>query len=82
MLRSLHGHTEHVGKTPNADADMQQTSAAAATIDVEAAPKSELERLQLAMKQAVEKENFEEAARLRDEIKSLQAKENGDGNPA
>lgn len=82
LLRSLHGHTEHIGKTPNADADMQQASAAAATIDVEAAPKSVLERLQLAMKQAVEKENFEEAARLRDEIKSLQAKENGDGNPA
>lgn len=80
LLRSLHGHTEHIGKKPAADASAQQ--GAATTIDVEPAAESELERLKSAMKQAVETENFEEAARLRDAIKALEAKEKNDGNPA
>ena len=80
LLRSLHGHTEHIGKKPAADASAQK--GAATTIDVEPAAESELERLKSAMKQAVETENFEEAARLRDAIKALEAKEKNDGNPA
>ena len=60
MLQRIHGHVQHAGRRP-----------AAFVPD----PRDELERtlqtLRQQMDQAVADENFEEAARLRDEIRTL-----------
>ncbi len=57
-LRNIHGSDEHKGKIPNKSGG-------------EMLIKREIEGLRKKLAQAVEKEEFEEAARLRDEIKSL-----------
>lgn len=60
LLENIHGETQHVGKFPKR------------------APKSskrqyELIRLRNSLKAAVEEEQYEDAARLRDEIQSLES---------
>ena len=50
--------------------------AAAESEAAESAPMSAKEHLQAEMARAIEAENFEEAARLRDAIKALEAAEN------
>ena len=66
-LSKLHGNTAHVGKIPGS-----------AKIDVGAAEtepaKSEEETLRAALGKAIKDENFEEAARLRDQINALKGK--------
>lgn len=75
LLRRLHGQSEHIGKKPynSAPAVKPQTPPPAPHEDK--APQTELEKLQQQMREAIDSENFEEAARLRDEIKALKAKE-------
>jgi protein-arginine kinase activator protein McsA len=41
-----------------------------------ATPKSKLDQLRQQLKEAIEKENYEKAAQLRDEIQKLEASEN------
>ena len=65
LLRRIHGKSEHVGKTPFRGS----------TEVKEKRPQNERERLEAAMKKAVQEENFEEAARIRDKIKALVRKE-------
>lgn len=61
LLENIHGETEHVGKAPkNAPADSQQHY--------------ELIRLRRELATAVEHEEYETAARLRDKIQSFESK--------
>jgi protein arginine kinase activator len=65
ILEKVHGSAEHTGKVPRrARADME-------------GPR-ELMRLRRELREAVEREEYEEAARLRDEIKQKEA-ESGSG---
>ena len=67
-LKRVHGTTEHIGKKLN-DAG---SSLAPVTID------SQKEALRNEMLKAVQNEDFEKAAYLRDEIKKLEAGENNE----
>lgn len=58
-LQRIHGRTQHVGK-------------AASTASPEAKQENELERLKKEMQSAVESQEFEKAAKLRDEIAELE----------
>jgi protein arginine kinase activator len=59
LLENIHGETRHVGKTPRRQPQNKQTQ-------------SELIQLRKQLQQAVTKEAYEEAARLRDRIKRLE----------
>jgi protein arginine kinase activator len=59
LLESIHGETKHCGKTPRRLPQNKQTQ-------------SELIQLRNRLKQAVHKEDYEEAARLRDRIRQLE----------
>ena len=59
LLENIHGETRHCGKTPRRQPQTKQTQ-------------SELIQLRNRLKQAVDKENYEEAARLRDRIRTLE----------
>jgi protein arginine kinase activator len=56
MLRRYHGHISHMGKIPR-------------SFGPDTALRQEVGRLRLQLEQAVAMENYEEAARLRDEIR-------------
>lgn len=58
-LSRIHGKTHHVGKVPNANADVKK--------------ENKIERLKSELQQAVEKQDYETAAKLRDEIKELES---------
>lgn len=64
MLRQLHGHLQHTGRKLLNDEDAQRQRAAC-------------ERLNAQLTQAVEQEDFETAARLRDELRQLSGAEGG-----
>src|SRR5207248_7228653 len=59
LLESIHGETRHCGKTPRRLPQNKQTQ-------------SELIQLRKQLQQAVNKEAYEEAARLRDRIRKLE----------
>jgi protein arginine kinase activator len=59
LLENIHGETRHVGKTPRRLPQAKQTQ-------------SELIQLRKQLLQAVNKEHYEEAARLRDRIRRLE----------
>ena len=63
-LKNIHGTSEHKGKIPQSCGDKY----------ADLITKRELEETRLLLKKAVEAEEFEEAARLRDIINSLQEK--------
>jgi protein arginine kinase activator len=58
LLENIHGETRHVGKVPRRHGQNKQAE-------------SELVELRKQLFQAVNKENYEEAARLRDRIRQL-----------
>jgi protein arginine kinase activator len=60
LLRRIHGSNEHAGKVPRSS---RETFIA----------RRELNKLQQQMKKAVEREDFEEAAALRDQIHRMQS---------
>ncbi|MBZ2175200.1 UvrB/UvrC motif-containing protein [Schnuerera sp. xch1] len=64
LFRGIHGHDEHTGKVP------RRANAAVAT-------KREIEKLKRKLDELVAKEAFEEAAKVRDRIKELEKKFNG-----
>ncbi len=70
-IRSVHGNTEHQGKRPGA---IEYTVNETEKESAEPAPSSENKTatLRAELKQAIEDENFERAAQLRDEIKKLE----------
>lgn len=58
LLENIHGDTRHVGKTPRRSPQAREQE-------------SELIQLRHRLKQAVSKEEYEEAARIRDRIRQL-----------
>ncbi len=60
MLRRIHGSTIHKGKVP---------SQVRAKVKI---PKDEIKELKTKLAQAIKREEYEEAARLRDEIRALE----------
>lgn len=67
LLKRIHGSTQHVGKSP-------------VKVAKEVKEKSELHELKAKLEQAVKLEQFEEAAKLRDKIKSLEGKSQQKGS--
>lgn len=69
LVRRLHGHAEHHGKVPRRGGRhlVEQRT---------------LKDLRDAMRQAVERESFEEAAQIRDQIRALEEVGRGDGHDA
>ena len=67
-IRSIHGNTEHIGKRPvieyteNHEEKQEPKKAKEKTVD----------SLRDELKKAIEDENFERAAQLRDEIKRME----------
>ncbi|MCZ2341868.1 MAG: UvrB/UvrC motif-containing protein [Bacteroidales bacterium] len=59
LLESIHGDTKHLGKTPR-------------RVPKPSAKKAELSQLRKRLSRAVSDEAYEEAARLRDQIKALE----------
>jgi len=59
LLENIHGETRHCGKTPRRQPQTKQTQ-------------SELIQLRNRLQVAIDKENYEEAARLRDRIRTLE----------
>lgn len=64
-LERMHGRSKHVGKAP-----------AARLMQPKAADTAELERLRAELSAAIEKQEFERAAELRDQIKAKEAEGN------
>lgn len=62
LLKRIHGHTRHTGKIPKRGGGALRI-------------KSQLDELHSKMDQAVQEQNFELAAQLRDEIKRLEGGE-------
>ena len=58
VLRRIHGHVRHVGKVPVCGTEVFRT-------------KAHIKKLRRELKLMVAQENYEEAARIRDEIKAL-----------
>ena len=68
-LKSIHGHAHHVGKVPP-------------YLEGEVRTERELDELRRQMDQAVQDEEFEQAARLRDRIRELTREQNADSGSA
>ncbi|PIU42135.1 MAG: hypothetical protein COS99_01930 [Candidatus Omnitrophica bacterium CG07_land_8_20_14_0_80_42_15] len=64
LLKRIHGSDQHVGKTPS----MKQTK-------VVTEPVSKLQEMKAKLKRAIDTEEFEEAAKIRDEIRELEKKD-------
>lgn len=64
LLKRIHRSVEHVGKSPRGTTDGQH------------ALRKQLERLRAQLAAAVAKEEYEEAARLRDEVRAIEARLN------
>ncbi len=64
LLRRIHGRTEHGGKQPPGMAQLTRVT-------------RQLEELRAALQQCVQKEEFERAAELRDEIRALEREMQG-----
>lgn len=62
LLRRIHGSNVHMGRSPRSSEGMIEKI-------------REIEDLKAALKAAVDKEDFEKAAEIRDRIKQLEAKE-------
>lgn len=61
LVKRIHGNTQHTGKVPRR---------AGGTVRI----KRDIERLQYELKKAIEEEEYEKAAELRDRIKELEGK--------
>ena len=73
LLRKIHGNCLHHGSVP-ADTDRQETtSEKTAETSTKEKQTNGLEALKLQLKDAIAREDFESAARLRDEIKAKEA---------
>ena len=62
LLKKIHGSTQHAGKSP-------------CKVAVKPKKKLSLEELRMRLHWAIDKEEFEEAARLRDKIRELEKHE-------
>ena len=64
-IKRIHGNTTHCGKVP--------LTAGNADVRVEAAQEDELKKMKAQLQKAIEEQNFELAAELRDKIKEKEA---------
>lgn len=69
LLRRIHGNTRHTGKHPSADGEA-------------VAHTRQMQRLQDELQRAIDREDFERAAELRDQIRALEAVAPRPGNPS
>ena len=69
MIQRIHGTTQHKGKVPGGSA-LRLTGGQSAMMPVQESPLEEKKRL---LKQAVEQQDYETAAVLRDEIKEMES---------
>ena len=67
-IQRIHGNTKHCGKNPNITPQSDCTAIAKK-------PQNELESLREQLKEAIDVQNFEQAAVLRDKIKELEGGE-------
>ncbi len=70
-IRRIHGNTTHVGKIPYTQAPEVEAE------NSQKENKVELEALKAEMKKAIDTQNFEKAAELRDKIREMEGTENG-----
>lgn len=68
MIQRIHGTTVHKGKSPGKSAMVIQNNKSGIAVS----DTSELEQKKLQLKNAIEEQRFEDAAKLRDEIKELE----------
>ena len=68
LLKRIHGSSQHIGKNPAKAEDISKPSK----------KKTGLLELKNQLQKAIREEAFEEAARLRDQIKEMEAKKNAD----
>ena len=66
LLRRIHGHSKHVGKVPNRGTGVFRTA-------------TQVKRLRQHLQKLVQEERYEEAAKVRDEIRALQRQLPADG---
>lgn len=59
LMRRIHGHSKHVGKVPNRGTGVFRTA-------------TQIKRLRQHLQKLVQDERYEEAAKVRDEIRTLQ----------
>ncbi|MFC1645599.1 UvrB/UvrC motif-containing protein [Candidatus Omnitrophota bacterium] len=74
LLKRIHGSSVHTGKTPQGTARVK--------VDRRPEPKktkSDLQDLKIKLLESIKLENFEEAAKLRDEIKAIEEKKTFSG---
>lgn len=76
ILKRIHGAAQHVGRTPYGAACAKTAATATAEAKTAGAPaqKSKADLLREEIRRAVAGENYERAAKLRDEIRMLEAK--------
>lgn len=65
LLKRIHGSNQHVGKSPLLKEK---------TISRPGRKKTDLDGLKAEMQKAIQREDFEEAARLRDQVRAIEAK--------
>lgn len=75
LLEAMHKHTEHVGKVPASFPDLPDAEVPAGPEEptMKDSPADKLSDLKRALSKSVEDEDYEEAARLRDEISRLES---------
>lgn len=74
LLEAMHKHTQHVGKTPSTFPSLPEaTESIDPDAPMDSSPLDELSELKQSLSKAVEDEDYEEAARLRDAISQLES---------
>lgn len=71
LLKRIHGSTQHLGKAPVGKAPVSKPSLKTTKVF---RAKSELDQLKLKLQKAIQLEEFEEAAKIRDKIRELERK--------
>lgn len=69
LLKRIHGSSQHVGKSP-----VKITKASKKKPDLDLAEKPDIAQLRQKLAKAIEMEEFEEAAKIRDQIKETEKK--------
>ena len=69
LLKRIHGSNQHVGKSPLKDKNIQKPGR----------KKADADDLKVGLQKAIQREDFEEAARLRDQIRAIEAKKEKEG---
>jgi protein arginine kinase activator len=69
LLKRIHGSNQHVGKAPLKEKIITKSGK----------KKTDLEGLKAQLQKAIQKEDFEEAARLRDQVRAIEAKKEKEG---